>query len=62
MAKAYWKRQSGVLEVAVKSMSAEHTDTEDRIKLLQEAVMMGQFRHPNVVQLHGIATAGTAVS
>ena len=62
VARAYWKRRSGVVEVAVKSMPAEHTDTEDRVKLLQEAAMMGQFRHPNVVQLHGIVTDGTSVS
>lgn len=65
VAKAYWKKKSGVVEVAVKSvpLSAEkHDESEERRKLLQEAVMMGQFRHPNVVQLHGIATAGTSVS
>ena len=62
MAKAYWRRE---VEVAVKSVPlSEHSNShsEERIKLLQEAVMMGQFRHPNVVQLHGIATAGTSVS
>lgn len=58
MAKAYWKNE---IEVAVKSMPPD-TDIEERVKLLQEAAMMGQFRHPNVVQLHGIVTAGTSVS
>ena len=65
VAKAYWKHKSGeVVEVAVKSVPLlEYSNnSEDRVRLLQEAVMMGQFRHPNVVQLHGIATAGTSVS
>lgn len=64
VAKAYWKRKSGEVEVAVKSVPVlEHCNNSDeRVKLLQEAVMMGQFRHPNVVQLLGIATAGTSVS
>ena len=64
VAKAYWKRKSGQVEVAVKSVPLLEncSNSEERVKLLQEAVMMGQFRHPNVVQLHGIATAGTSVS
>ena len=47
--------------MAVKSVSPD-ADIEERVKLLQEAAMMGQFRHPNVVQLHGIVTTGTSVS
>ena len=62
MAKAYWKKKNREMDVAVKSIPTGHNDSEDRVKLLQEAVMMGQFRHPNVVQLHGIVTAGTSVS
>ena len=64
VAKAYWKKKSGEIKVAVKSVppSEQSDSSEERIKLLQEAVMMGQFRHPNVVRLHGIVTAGTSVS
>ena len=29
---------------------------EDRVKFLQEAAIMGQFFHPNVVKLHGVVT------
>ena len=29
---------------------------EDTVKFLQEAAIMGQFRHPNIVQLIGIVT------
>lgn len=62
VAKAYWKKKDREVNVAVKSVPVGHTDSEERVKLLQEAAMMGQFRHPNVVQLHGIVTAGTSVS
>lgn len=61
VAKACWNKESSQVEVAVKSMPP-NTDIEDRVKLLKEAAMMGQFRHPNVVQLHGIVTSGTSVS
>ena len=62
MAKAYWKTKSREIEVAIKGTPRGKTDVEDRVKLLQEAAMMGQFRHPNVVLLHGIVTSGTSVS
>lgn len=61
VAKACWNKESSQFEVAIKSMPPD-TDIEDRVKLLKEAAMMGQFRHPNVVQLHGIVTSGTSVS
>ena len=35
---------------------------EDTVKFLQEAAIMGQFRHPNIVQLHGVVTLGEQVS
>ena len=35
---------------------------EDKIKFLQEAAIMGQFLHPNVVKLHGVVTVGEPVS
>ena len=48
--------------MAVKSVPADSSSAA-RVKLLQEAAMMGQFRHPNVVQMHGIVvTSGTPVS
>jgi len=50
-----------MLEVAVKTL---HTDASqlDKVKLLQEAAIMGQFRHPNVVRLLGVVSEGDAVS
>ncbi len=35
---------------------------EERVKLLQEAAIMGQFAHKNVVKLHGVITVGEPVS
>ena len=48
------------VEVAVKTVKAS---TElDRVKLLQEAAIMGQFAHCNVVRLLGVVTVGDPVS
>ena len=42
------------MEVAVKTME-EGAGEEERVKFLQEAAIMGQFRnHPNIVQILGI--------
>ena len=45
------------LPVAVKSLKNEATDM-DRIKFLQEAAIMGQFKHPNIIELHGLVNEG----
>ena len=42
------------VQVAVKSLN-QGASGHDRIKFLQEAAIMAQFRHPNVVALHGVA-------
>ena len=44
----------------MKTVKAD-TDAE-RIKLLQEAAIMGQFAHSKVVRLHGMVTMGEPVS
>ena len=36
-------------------MLKDDADMVDRVKFLQEAAIMAQFRHPNVVTLHGVA-------
>ena len=33
----------------------------ERVKLLQEAAILAQFRHPNVVRLHGITNKDNVV-
>ena len=45
-------------------MKTLHTDASqlDKVKLLQEAAIMGQFRHPNVVRLLGVVSEGDTVS
>ena len=40
-------------EVAVKSMESGASE-EERVKFLQEAAIMGQFNHPNIIQILGI--------
>ena len=35
---------------------------EEKVKFLQEAAIMGQFSHPNVVKLYGVVTVGEPVS
>ena len=47
-------------EVAVKSLADGSTE-EKRIQFLQEAAIMGQFKHPNVITLHGVLLESTQV-
>ena len=55
--KGVWKcsPNSDSLNVAIKTLKLPAKE-EDRVKFLQEGAIMGQFRHPNVVKLHGIVT------
>ena len=43
-------------EVAVKTMEGGASE-EDRVRFLQEAAIMGQFDHPNVIGLLGVITS-----
>ncbi len=47
-------------EVAVKSMKSE-TSEDDKVKFLQEAAIMGQFDHPNIVMIMGILVTESQV-
>ena len=38
------------------------SSSTDKVKFLQEAAIMGQFFHPNIVRLHGVVTVGEPVS
>ena len=49
------------IEVAVKTLK-DGAGKEDKVKFLQEAAIMGQFSHSNVVKLYGIVTEGEPVS
>ena len=43
-----WQSPGGAVEVAIKTLKPGSLD-EDRVKFLQEAAIMGQFKHPIVV-------------
>ena len=60
-----WRRGAGkeseadeITEVAVKSMQGGAGE-EDRVKFLQEAAIMGQFKHPYILQILGYMTGDT---
>lgn len=59
--KGKWYSTKGVHLVAVKTLQ-EGDDEEERVKLLQEGAILGQFFHPNVVKLHGIVKDPDPVS
>ena len=59
--KGQWYSHTGNREVAVKVMRDGSTE-KDKSKVLQEAVIMGQFSHQHVVQFYGILTLMEPVS
>jgi serine/threonine protein kinase len=59
--KGVMDRGSGEMDVAVKTLK-EGSGGEDRVKFFQEAAIMGQFKHHNVVTIYGIITQGEPVS
>ncbi len=50
-----------IYEVAVKSITGNTAGVE-RVKLLREAAIMGQFHHPNVLKLYGVVVETDMVS
>ncbi len=53
--------QDGKESVAVKTLKTG-TESKDRVRFLQEAFIMSQFKDPNVVTMHGAVTDGEPVS
>ena len=45
------------IEVAIKTLNTDVSD-KDRLRFLQEAAIMCQFDHQNVIKLHGVVTEG----
>ena len=43
------------IEVAVKTLNDKSTE-KDRLRFLQEAAIMCQFDHQNMIKLHGVVT------
>ena len=58
--KGEWQSDQGPVEVAVKTLKRGSSE-EDTVRFLQEAAIMGQFRHPNIVQLLGVVTLSEPV-
>ena len=56
-----WKTEKSEVKVAVKSLN-QGISEETRVKFLQEAAIMAQFRHPNVTLLYGVVIEGEPVS
>lgn len=57
-----WRNENSyILEVAVKTLKAG-SEEKDKVKFLQEATIMAQFKHPNVVTLYGVVSTGGPVS
>ena len=51
-----WKQSTDKeLEVAVKTLNV-NASAKDRLRFLQEAAIMCQFDHPNVIKLYGVVT------
>ena len=61
MCKALWSISGATKELAIKTLRAELPE-EEKVRFLQEAAIMGQFSHPNVVKLYGVVTVGDPVS
>lgn len=61
MYKGKWQNGQTITEVAIK-VPTEGYDRDTEVKLLQEATIMGQFQHPNVLTLFGVVTQGNPVS
>ena len=60
--KGLWRSaKNKAVEVALKSLT-EGASKVDEVKFLQEAVIMAQFEHPNVISLYGVVSTGTPVS
>ena len=58
--KGEWTTPKKTMTVALKSLKSSASD-EERLKLLQEAAIMGQFNHPHIVRLYGVVTLSEPV-
>ena len=59
--RALWTVGGQTLELAVKTLKPGASE-EDKVKFLQEAAIMGQFSHSNVIKMYGVVTLGDPVS
>ena len=56
-----WRTPKWERDVAIKMLDPTTSHQDDKVKFLQEAAIMAQFKHPNVIQLYGIVTDGQPV-
>ena len=56
-----WNGSIGRCEVAFKTLNPTIIQPDAKVKFLQEAAIMAQFRHPNVILLYGIVLDGEPV-
>ena len=61
VSRAVWTNEDGAKKVAVKTLKPTML-TSKKVKFLQEAAIMGQFFHSNVIRLFGVVTVGEPVS
>lgn len=64
VSKGVWRSGGSSADIAVKSFTAQSTDDRavNRVRLLQEAIIMGQFTNPNVIHFHGMVITKDTVS
>lgn len=59
---ATWNWGRMEVSVALKSLNGHSINVSDKVKFLQEAVLMAQFKHPNIISLYGVVSVGEPVS
>ena len=57
-----WIDGEEAIDVAMKTLNKQDVKRADKVKFLQEAAIMAQFRHPNIVTLYGISYKQEPVS
>ena len=62
MKSGIWTAGKSEVKVAVKSLNPKGISEETRVRFLQEAAIMAQFRHANVAFLYGVVIEGEPVS
>lgn len=55
-----WNDGPKKISVALKTLN-RGSSSQETVKFLQEAATMVQFRHPNVINLHGVIVTGEPV-
>lgn len=61
MEKGFWRDGTKIKQVALKLLKEGSSD-DDKVRFLQEAAIMAQFKHPNVVSLYGVVSKTEPVS